>query len=65
MQQVGEIGLVAMNYVGWSDLTTYRGLGTNTEYEFGLLRARGYVDARDAPSLLEIVEDTRWVFEVL
>lgn len=63
--RLGSTGLVAMKYRGFNLLADYKGLATGAIYNFGMERPRGYVDARDVPSLLEIVEDTWWVFEIL
>lgn len=61
----GEGGLVLMRYTGVMDIDTYPGAVTGAAYPFGLLRRRGYVDARDAAGLLAVVEDGLSVFEVL
>lgn len=60
----GEGGLVLMKYTGVTDIDTYPGQVTGTGYPFGLLRRRGFVDARDVPGLLQVTEDTLPVFEV-
>ena len=62
--KVGEAGLVIVKYLGFQEKQVYRGLVTGATYEFGMIRPRGMVDSRDTPSMLEIVEDTQWVFEV-
>ena len=54
-----------MKYTGVTDIDTYPGKVTGTGYPFGLLRRKGYVDARDAQGLLSTIEDTQSVFEVL
>jgi len=61
--QIGEAGLIVIRYVGWNEIGDYLGY-TGTVYRFGLLRQRGYVDKRDVPTLLEMVEDGKWVFEI-
>jgi hypothetical protein len=53
-----------MKYTGVTDIDTYPGQVTGTGYPFGLLRRRGFVDARDVPGLLQVTEDTLPVFEV-
>lgn len=58
----GEGGLVLLRYVGVTDIDVYPGAVTGTAYPFGLERRRGYVDARDAPGLLDTIEDTLHVF---
>lgn len=62
--KIGEAGLKLMHYRGYTLLTDYKGLATGTIYQFGMERSKGYVDIRDVPSLLEIVEDSQWVFEI-
>ena len=52
-----------MRYIGWVDIDTYPGAVTGMAYPFGLLRQKGYVDARDAPGLLDTIEDGSRVFE--
>lgn len=61
----GETGLVAVEYVGLSDINTYVGCFTGMAYPFGLFRRRGYVDRRDLEYLLKVVEDGQAVFEVI
>jgi hypothetical protein len=51
-----------MIYTGWTDLALYPGRATGKRYQFGLFRQRGYVDRRDVPGLLEILEDGQQVF---
>ncbi|MFA5323889.1 MAG: hypothetical protein WC373_14555 [Smithella sp.] len=57
-------GLTIIHYLGFNELADYRGLSTGIIYRFGLERLKGYVDVKDIPSLLEIVEDGQWVFEL-
>jgi hypothetical protein len=54
-----------MKYTGFMDIDTYKGEVTGTGYPFGLLRRRGYVDTRDCPGMLKIIEDTQLVFEAV
>lgn len=53
-----------MRYKGVTDIDTYTGKVTGAAYPFGLIRRRGFVDARDVPGFLATVEDTKLVFEV-
>lgn len=61
--KVGEAGLVVLEYRGFQELKLYHGLATGQGYKFGMERMKGRVDSRDVKSMLEIVEDTHWVFE--
>lgn len=60
--QAGQAGLVVLRYTGVNDVDTYIGPATGTAYLFGLERRRGYVDAHDAPGMVEITEDGLQVF---
>ena len=61
---LGEAALVIMKYKGFQEGYPYHGLVIGTAYNFGMTRMRGLVDSRDVQSMLEIVEDTQWVFEI-
>lgn len=52
-----------MRYTGVADIDTYMGAVTGAAYPFGLLRMRGYVDARDVDGLLATIEDGLPVFK--
>lgn len=52
-----------MRYKGVTDIDSYTGAVTGASYPFGLLRRRGYVDARDVSGLLATREDGLEVFE--
>jgi len=51
-----------LQYTGVMDIDTYAGDVTGTAYPFGLFRRKGFVDKRDAPGLLAVVEDGLTVF---
>ncbi len=61
--KLGEAGLQLLKYKGFQESEPYKGLGTAKVYIFGMDRPRGYVDARDVESLLDVLEDSQWVFE--
>lgn len=62
---VGKDGFTLMEYTGKSYGTQpWYGLATNTCYMFGLSKPIGYVDNRDVPGLLEIMEAKNHVFRI-
>lgn len=60
----GKVGLEMVVYNGLSDKNLYKGPVTGTLYPFGLLsRSRGYIDVRDVPGFIDLLEDGLPVFE--
>ena len=57
--------MTVIRYIGVGDINTYIGSVTKSAYPFGLFRLVGYVDSRDVPGKLEIVEDGLKIFEVV
>lgn len=53
-----------MHYLGYFEISEYRGQFTGKAYRFGMERMYGYVDVRDVDGLLTVIEDGQKVFEI-
>jgi hypothetical protein len=62
----GAAGMTLLEYIGASHGSQpWYGVVTNTCYMFGLSRSQGYVDNRDVPGLLDVMEAGKPIFRVV